>query len=194
MHQLTATDYFRNLSELMLAIEVTDGMGSTMGLDEGTEIAVQMIVNVKSAGRKVMLAGNGGSSAIVTHAQNDLSAGADVRAMVFTEPPLLTALANDYGYGSVFERPIHLWAEPGDLLLTVSSSGKSENIVRALQAAIDKRCQAITLSGFSPDNPSRQMGDINFYVRSDVYGYVESAHTALTHFLTTGLPVHSNTP
>jgi len=175
----------------MLAIEVTDGAGSKLGLDEGSEKAVQMIVDVKSAGRKVMLAGNGGSSAIVTHAQNDLAAGSDVRAMVFTEPPLITALANDYGYGSVFERPIQLWAEPGDLLLTVSSSGQSENIIRALQAAIDMGCQAITLSGFSPDNPSRQMGDLNFYVRSDVYGYVESAHTTLAHLLTTGLPVPS---
>lgn len=187
MRQPRVTDYFHRLTELMLAIEVTNIIGASLSVDEGAEKAVRMFENVRSASRKVMLAGNGGSAAIVSHAQNDLSASAAVRAMVFTEQPLLTATANDHGYGSVFEQPINLWAEPGDLLLTVSSSGKSENIIRALQAARDKDCKIITLSGFSHDNASRQMGDLNFYVPSDVYAYVESVHTALIHFLTTGL-------
>jgi D-sedoheptulose 7-phosphate isomerase len=105
--------------------------------------------------------------------------------MVFTEQPVLTARANDYGYGSVFERPIEMWAEPGDLLITVSSSGQSENIVRALRMARSKECHLMTFSGFAADNPSRLMGDINFYVPSSDYVYVETAHTALLHYLTT---------
>ena len=177
-------DYLASLSELMLSTEVTDGQGSTLSLDQGAETAVQMILKVGDAAGKVMLAGNGGSSAVVSHVQNDLCNAVGVRGLVFTEQPLLTALANDNGYGSVYEHPIHLWGEPGDLLLTVSSSGNSENIIRAIQAAQDKGCQVITFSGFDSDNRSRQMGDLNFYVASGVYGFVETAHAALTHYLT----------
>jgi len=144
-----------------------------------------MMLDTKSAAQKVLLAGNGGSSAIVSHVQNDLCKATGVKAMVFTEQPLLTALANDEGYGSVFEWPINMWAESNDLFMTVSSSGQSENIVRGLKAAREKGCRVITMSGFDPNNTSRELGDLNFYVPSSVYAYVETAHTALAHYLTT---------
>lgn len=188
MLQQKVTDYFTTLSQLLLSIEATDQHGAALPLEQGAERAVQMVMDVKSASRKVLLAGNGGSSSIASHVQNDMCKAVGVRAMVFTEQPLLTALANDEGYGSVFEWPIGLWAEPGDLLMTVSSSGQSENIVRALAAGREKGCRVITLSGFNPDNPSRRMGDLNFYVPSHVYGYVESSHTALAHYLTNMAP------
>ena len=103
---------------------------------------------------------------------------------VILTQPLLTALTNDDGYEAAFERPVQLWAEPGDLMLTVSSSGNSVNLLRAAQAALEQDCRLITLTGVRPDNPLRQLGDINFYVSSDVYGYVETAHAALPHFMT----------
>lgn len=188
MNQKTITEYLNTLSDLTAATEVTDGRGEALSLESGSASAIQMLVDARSASRKVMLAGNGGSSAIVSHVQNDLAEAGGVRAMVFTESPVLTARANDFGYPSVFERPIELWGEPDDLLLTVSSSGQSENIIRALNAAKEKRCKAITFSGFKPDNPSRSLGDLNFYVPSEVYAYVETIHMSLLHFLTTGLP------
>ena len=188
MQDRTITEYLNNLSELTLQVEVTDLTGSSLSLDEGADRAVRLFIDVRSVSRKVMLGGNGGSAAIVSHAQNDLTESAGVRAMVFTEHPVLTARANDHGYGSVFERPIELWAEPDDLMLTVSSSGQSENILRALHLAREKQCKLLTFSGFSPDNPSRRLGDLNFYVPSSVYAYVESAHTALIHYFTAGLP------
>jgi D-sedoheptulose 7-phosphate isomerase len=130
-----------------------------------------------------MLIGNGGSAAIVSHVQNDLCKQAGIRALVFTEPPLLTALGNDCGYDSVFELPVELWASSGDLLIAVSSSGRSENILRAVHAATLQGCQIVTLSGFQADNPLRCMGDVNFYVPAHTYGFVESAHMALAHCL-----------
>ena len=184
MDQQSVTGYFQTLSESMVAMEVTNHSGATLSLEEGAERAIQMILESRSASRKLMLAGNGGSAAIVSHMHNDLCKAVGVRTLVFTEPPMLTALANDEGYGSVFEKPIELWAEPGDTLMTVSSSGKSENILRALKAASAIGCRIITLSGFSPKNPSRQLGDLNFYVPSGIYGYVETTHMALLHFLT----------
>ena len=182
--ETTATEYLRALSQLMLSTEVTGRDGTALSLDEGSSRAVQMILSVGAASRKVMLVGNGGSAAIVSHMQNDLCKAVGVRAMVFTEQPLLTALANDHGYGCVYERTVELWAEPGDLMLAVSSSGSSENILRAVAASEERDCGVITLSGFNPDNPLRRKGDLNFYVGSDFYGYVENAHRALTHLMT----------
>ena len=184
MGQQTVADYFQTLSESMLTMEVTGRNGRKLSLERGAEQALQMILDTRSNSGKALLVGNGGSSAIVSHVQNDLCKAVGLRALVFTEQPLLTAYANDDGYGSVFEKPLELWADPGDLLFSVSSSGKSENIVRAQQMASLRGCRIITLSGFKPDNPSRQAGDLNFYVRSDVYGFVETTHSALLHFLT----------
>ena len=180
----SATAYFRKVSELLLSTQVTDRRGTVLSLDEGISRAVEMILGIKSTSRKVMLIGNGGSAAIASHMQNDLCKAVGVRAIVFNEPPLLTALSNDHGYGCVFERPVELWANAGDLLLAISSSGQSENILRAVRASVVRGCQVITLSGFSADNPLRRIGHLNFYVPSQVYGYVEAAHSVLAHFLT----------
>ena len=184
MANQSAAAYFHKLSELLLSLQVTDQKGVVFSLDAGVSRAVGMILSVESASRKIMLIGNGGSAAIASHMQNDLCKAVGVRAMVFTEPPLLTALSNDHGYGCIFERPVELWANRGDLLFAISSSGQSENILRAARAAVARGCQIITLSGFSADNPLRRLGDVNFYVPSQAYGCVEAAHSVLAHFLT----------
>jgi D-sedoheptulose 7-phosphate isomerase len=179
-----ATSYFKHVYDLLLSAQVTDEHGAVLSLDEGTSKAVEMILSVESDLGKVMLIGNGGSAAIASHMQCDLCNSVGIRAMVFYETPLLTALSNDHGYGRAFEPPVELWANTSDLLLAISSSGQSENILRAVQAAAKRGCQIITLSGFSDDNPLRRMGLLNFYIASQDYGYVELAHSALTHFLT----------
>lgn len=184
MANQSATAYFHKLSELLLSLQVSDRHGAVLSLDEGASKAVDLILSVRSTSGKVMVIGNGGSAAIASHMQNDLCKAVGVRAMVFNEPPLLTALSNDHGYEYVFERPIALWANSGDLLLSISSSGQSKNILRAVRAAVELECQVITLSGFSTNNPLRRMGHLNFYVPSNSYGYVELAHSVLVHFLT----------
>jgi len=163
---------------------VTDGKGMVLPLDEGASKAVEMILSVQANSGKVMVIGNGGSAAIASHMQNDLCKAVGMRVLDFSQVPLLTALSNDDGYGCVYERPVELWADAGDLLVAISSSGKSENILRAVQVAAARRCQIITLSGFSTDNPLHRLGDVNFYVSSSEYGYVESAHSVITHFMT----------
>lgn len=180
----SATSYVRSLSDVLLSTQVTDGNGTRLPLDEQANKVVDMILAVKSAGKKVMLVGNGGSAAIASHMHNDLCKSVGVRAIVFHELPLLTALTNDHCYECVFERPLELWGDPGDLLFAVSSSGQSENILRAAQAALARGCQVITLSGFNSGNQLRGMGHLNFYVPSQSYGYVEMAHSVLAHFLT----------
>lgn len=180
----TLTSYIDTLSGLARRLEVTSEGGTQVSLDQGADEAVAALRGAKAASRKVMLIGNGGSAAIASHLHNDLCKAVGVPALLFTEPSLLTALSNDDGYGSVFERPVRLWAAAGDVLLAISSSGRSENILRAVRAAKERQCGILTFSGFSPDNPLRRMGDLNFYVPSAVYGYVELAHSVLAHFLT----------
>lgn len=173
--------HLQQLSDLVREATVTDRDERAMTLEGGIQRAVETLLAVS---RKIMLIGNGGSAAIASHMQNDLCKAVGVRAMVFNEPPLLTALSNDHGYQSAFEKPIELWVEPGDLLIAISSSGRSENILRATQACREGGGHIITFSGFRPDNPLRRLGDINFYVGSENYGHVEVAHMTLTHFLT----------
>jgi D-sedoheptulose 7-phosphate isomerase len=184
MERQNATDRFIELHGLLLGAEVTEQKAHATPLNDGFSKGVDLILETGKQRGKVMLMGNGGSAAIASHMHNDLCKAVDVRSMVFHEQPLMTALANDDGYGCVFERPVEMWAERGDLLIAVSSSGGSENILRGARAAAEKGCSLITLSGFRPDNPLRRMGTLNFYVRAESYGLVEVAHAAIAHILT----------
>lgn len=143
-----------------------------------------LLLEAKRQGRKVMVIGNGGSAAIASHMQTDLCHSLGIRGLVFNEPPLLTALANDNGYEHAFQRLVDLWADAGDVLVAISSSGRSPNILHACATAQNRSVRVITFSGFGPDNPLRAQGQVNFYVPNTQYGPVESAHAVLVHHLT----------
>jgi D-sedoheptulose 7-phosphate isomerase len=104
-----------------------------------------------------------------------------MRAVSFNDGALLTCVGNDFGYAHVFEKPIEMFADSGDVLIAISSSGRSENILRAAAAGARTGCRVITLSGFGADNPLRRLGELNFYLPSDSYGYVEITHLAICH-------------
>src|SRR5215471_11657775 len=184
MANLSASGYLDVLAKLMQSTEVTDGAQVKRSLDDGSLEVVGLIDSVKAAAGKAMLIGNGGSASIASHIQNDLCKAVGIRSLVFNEQPLLTALGNDDGYGSIFETPIQLWANQSDLLIAISSSGQSENILRGVRAASERGCKIVTLSGFKPDNPLRALGDFNFYVPSQSYGHVETTHATVLHFIT----------
>ena len=177
----SAQAYLAGLASLFSLVEATTAEGRDLAIDAAIEPAVRMLLALRSGRRKAMLVGNGGSAAIVSHIQNDLFKMVGLRAIVFTEQPLLTALSNDDGYETVFRQPVERWAERGDLLLAISSSGESNNIVTAVAAARERGCEVLTFSGFSPANRLRQMGDVNFYVPAASYGYVEMTHAVLCH-------------
>jgi D-sedoheptulose 7-phosphate isomerase len=178
------TSYLGELTRLFRALEVRDAAGADLSLEDGAGAALEMIRSTRANGRKAVIVGNGGSAAIASHLQNDLCKSVGMPALVFTEQPLLTALANDDGYVTAYESLVKLWAAPGDLLIAISSSGRSENILRCARAARRAGCRILTLSGFAPDNPLRQAGDVNFYVPSPAYGPVEVVHAALAQFMT----------
>ena len=181
--------YFADLTRLFNALEITDAAGKIISADDGAQAALDLIRAAKTNDRKIMVIGNGGSAAIASHTQNDFCKAVGARSLVFTEQPLLTALANDDGYETAYDSMVRLWAANGDLLIAISSSGKSENILRSVRSARAAGCRIITMTGFKADNPLRQMGDVNFYVPSPTYGPVEIVHAALAQFLTDQLIV-----
>lgn len=127
-------------------------------------------------GNKVIFAGNGGSAAMASHCAVDLTKNAGVRAINFNESDLITCFANDYGYEKWVSKAVEFYADEGDVLVLISSSGKSENMLDAAGTAIRKGIQVITLSGFDSDNPLRKCGSINLWVDSHAYNVVEMTH------------------
>ena len=183
----TASTYLDELSRLISAMEIKTAAEENLSLDEGGKAALDLIRATKKKKAKAVVVGNGGSAAIASHMQNDLCKAVKMRSLVFTEQSLLTALANDDGYQTAYETLMNLWADADDLLIAISSSGQSENILRCAQAARKAGGRIVTLSGFAADNPLRSLGDVNFYIPSDSYGHVELAHAALSQFLTDAL-------
>jgi D-sedoheptulose 7-phosphate isomerase len=148
----------------------------------GFESAVISVRNVRKRNGRIFFIGNGGSAAIASHMAADWQNKAKVAAMAFNDGASLTCLANDHGYEQVFERPLLQHGQRGDLLFAISSSGRSKSILRPAMAFLGVGT-VITLSGFAPDNPLRKVGNLNFYVPSDNYGIVETAHLAILHAL-----------
>ncbi|MFQ5539977.1 MAG: SIS domain-containing protein [Candidatus Binatia bacterium] len=173
--------YFETLAGLFSGIQVMDSQKRSMDLSDGLSTGIELILTQTSLGRKVIFIGNGGSAAIASHQAVDYWKNGGMRAIAFNDSSLLTCIGNDFGYPHVFAKPIQMFADLGDILMAISSSGRSENILLAVEAAKGKGCKVITMSGFSPDAPLRLMGDLNFYVPSDSYGYVEITHLALCH-------------
>jgi len=131
---------------------------------------------------KIMFVGNGGSAAIAEHMATDYTKAGRMRAQAFNSGSLLTCLANDYSFEEVFSRAVKMYADENDILVVISSSGRSRNVLRAAEAG-QERCCVVTLSGFHQDNPLRQLGYYNIYVPSLRYGTVEIAHYMILHAL-----------
>ncbi len=143
---------------------------------------VKNLINMSGFGKaRLFFVGNGGSAAIASHMATDWMKNGDFPTFCFNDGPLLTCITNDLGYENSFWLPIDMHGQIGDVLFAISSSGKSPNIISAVNAARGKRMNVVTLSGFKSDNPLRSMGQVNFYVPSDNYGTVEIAHLAILH-------------
>lgn len=134
------------------------------------------MLDTHRAGRKVIFAGNGGSAAMASHCAVDFTKNAGIRCINFNEADLITCFANDYGYEQWVARALEFYADPGDLVILISSSGKSPNMVHAARYAREGGLKLVTLTGLSSDNPLRALGDLNFWVDSRAYNMVEMTH------------------
>lgn len=128
-----------------------------------------------------MIIGNGGSAGVASHMGIDFWKNGKIRCLTFNDGALLTCLSNDYSYAEAFEAAVNQFGDEGDMLIAISSSGSSQNILNAADVAIRKKIRLVTCSGFQPDNPLRQRGDVNFFVPSFSYGFVETIHQLIIH-------------
>jgi D-sedoheptulose 7-phosphate isomerase len=157
--------YFKLLSE-----KIADADSNL--LDKAVDMMKSTMVNHK----KLIIVGNGGSAAMASHVAVDLTKNAGIRAINFNEADLLTCFANDYGYENWVSEAIKFYADKGDLIILISSSGSSKNIVNGAKTAKELGLNVITFSGFKPDNPLKLVGDLNFHVESKGYNIVEMTH------------------
>lgn len=135
--------------------------------------------------------GNGGSAGIASHFHTDLVKTLKIPAQTLYDANLMTCLGNDYGYEHIFSSSLQLVMRPQDLLVAISSSGKSPNILNAAKTAREKKAGLFTLSGFAEDNPLRQIGDLNYYINIADYGLVETGHFFLLHTIIDCLHHHA---
>jgi D-sedoheptulose 7-phosphate isomerase len=173
--------YFSKLQRCCVEAEATDANGREIPLADAFSAIVARLREVHAGGNKVMFIGNGGSAGIASHMAIDHSKNGNIRSMALNDAAAITCLSNDYAYDEVFAKQIAFHARPGDALVAISSSGKSANILKAVDEARKMGCFCITYSGFSAENPLRRKGDFNLFVDAQEYGFVEVGHLALCH-------------
>jgi D-sedoheptulose 7-phosphate isomerase len=176
-------EYFGTLKGLMDRVEGTDREGRGVDIEAAFASAVGALAACGKRGGKGILIGNGGSAAIASHTATDLWKLCGIRGTAFNDASLLTCIGNDCGIEDLFARPVRMFADEGDVLVAISSSGASPNILGGVRAARERGCLVVTLSGMGSGNPLRGMGEVNFYVPSDRYGFVETLHGAICHAL-----------
>ena len=174
-------DYVKTFFEALSSTAVTDRHGTALTVDDGIARVHDIMRRIARGTGKVMFVGNGGSAGIAGHLAIDFAKNGGVRSVTFNDASSLTCLGNDLGYDQVFAKQVEMQAFEGDVLVAISSSGNSKNIVNAALAAAKAGCEIVTLSGFAADNALRRLGDVNFFVQSGVYGFVETGHQAILH-------------
>jgi len=174
-------NYVDSVSSVLKEMIVTDRSGNSMSADEGLVRWCDMTRKLQQGNRTMYFVGNGASAMMASHMAADASKNGEIRSQAFNDVALMTAVSNDIAYKECFAMPLKRFAEPGDVLVTISSSGNSPNVIRGIETAMELKLHVVTVSGMKSDNRSRQMGDLNFYVPADTYGVVEAAHQVLLH-------------
>lgn len=173
-------EYVKELISRLECMEVwRKDEAECVGYDQGIDLLVGMFTRHKENGSQLFFIGNGGSSAIASHMTADFMKNGGMNTYSLYDNAVTTCMGNDYGYEYIFSRPIEFLAREGDLLVAISSSGNSQNIINAIETARKKKAEIITFTGFEPDNKVKRTGDLNVYVACKKYGIVESIHNLI---------------
>lgn len=172
--------YIKELIEKLNHVEIwKDISKKCKNYDEGIKLILEVFSEHKKKKSQLFFIGNGGSSAIASHMTADFMKNGGMNTYSLYDNAVTTCMGNDYGYEYIFSRPMEFLVRDGDLVVAISSSGNSQNIVNAIEIAKTKGATVITLTGFQPQNRVKQMGDINIYVPCEKYGMVESIHNLI---------------
>jgi len=174
-------EYVDTLSSTVASCIASQRNGELLPIEDAVINAGKRMREAHNQGKKVIFIGHGGSAGICSHMATDYSKNGGIRSMAMNDGSVLTCLGNDYGYEHVFEKQIEWHAHENDILVAISSSGASANILNGVAAGRRAGCFVISLSGFGADNPLRQTGDLNFYLANPNYGFVEVGHLVILH-------------
>jgi len=169
------------LNSIMYKLSFLGCDGAEYSVDEGFRVWKDLTIEIKNKERSIYLIGNGASASMASHFAADLAKNAHLHTEVFSDLSLITAISNDMGYERVFAEPLGRRAKKGDMLVAISSSGKSKNILCTTEVAQRMGLKVITLTAMSPENPLRTKGFLNAYVPAERYGYAETCHAAILH-------------
>lgn len=174
------SDYTTDLHDLICQAEGSLN-GKTISIDDAMDRWIKKTHSVAENGNKIFFIGNGASATMAEHLGFDAMQNGNLKTINFSETSYITAVSNDFSYADVFLLKLQRMAEPGDLLISISSSGNSPNVVKALEYAKANGIYSITVSAMEPNNHSRLLGDIGIYVPAQTYGLAESLHGAIMH-------------
>ncbi|MCR9206493.1 MAG: SIS domain-containing protein [Halobacteriovoraceae bacterium] len=156
---------------------------------------IEMVEYCRQKGNTIYFIGNGGSAATASHFANDLQIGArcnpPIKAVALTDNnAIITAIGNDFGYENIFTKQMEKLMKPEDVLVAISASGNSPNIVNAVKMAKDMGAKVIGLSGFD-GGYLRELADVKVHVPSNKgeYGPVEDLHMIIDHLIGTYLMI-----
>lgn len=163
--------------------EITGKDNAVLEKEAGLLSIMKILDQAKLNRNMVYVVGNGGSAAIAAHTVIDFVNVAKLRAFTLHDSSVMTCMANDFGYENSFSRMLGQLSQPGDVLVAISSSGRSMNIRNAATQVTANGGTVISLSGFARDNPLRLLGDVNIWLDSNDYGMVEVGHQFVLHNL-----------
>ena len=168
-------------NKVLATTECTSLDSVIQGTDESFNCIIQKLFDIYRSKSHVYVIGNGGSAGVASHMAIDLLNMSKIKAHTLYDLSSLTCIANDYGYENVFSKQLDILLNTDDVLIAISSSGTSLNILNAVNEAKDKGAYVLTLSGFSSDNPLRKLGTQNVWLDSCDYGVVEIGHAFILH-------------
>lgn len=174
-------NYINAICESVQKVVFSSKDGSVIDANEGLLRLCEYSKKIKYSNNIQYLCGNGASASICNHMALDWSKNGGIKTYSFSDSALFTAIVNDLGGENMFAFPLGIYANNGDLLITISSSGNSKNVIQAINQARKMNMHVITFSGLRSDNESRSLGDLNIYVPAKTYGIVESAHAIIMH-------------
>ena len=170
--------YLNELLDRLNDVSLTGKMNSKK-YSEIIKVAVDLLLISKKNRKTIFFVGNGGSAGIAVHMTADYLKNGRIKTHSMFDISTITCLGNDFGYEYIFSKQLQVVAEKEDVLVAISSSGNSQNILNAVSIARERGCKIITFTGFKEDNKLRQLGDYNIYVPSMEYGIVESIHNMI---------------
>lgn len=174
--------HYVNTLDVLLRSLSARSLDREMERGEAHTLWVEKTIHIRRERRTVFLVGNGASASMASHVAADLAKNAHVHTEVFSDLSLITAIANDMSYEEVFAEPLRRRMEHGDMLVAISSSGQSPNVVRAVREAMHLGGYVVTLSAMREENVLRGLGHLNFYVQAATYGMAETCHAAILHY------------